>query len=153
MQNVFQKCLCKAFGETEYLACVKLCREELLAKDAKDVAVEKRKVYHKMYDILKQKNPETIAKMSEHMTQTLGQAFRIGRQFFSVVVFYIVANCILIGLDLNYTVTCVSLALTGICFLYKLIEFLTNKYCFVDAYLMMVYKAVLEKMTHPLPKL
>ena len=49
--------------------------------------------------------------------------------------------------NLDYAVTCASVALMGVCFLYKLVEFLSNKYCFIDAYLIMVYKTVLEKLS------
>ena len=40
----------------------------------------------------------------------------------------------------------------GICFLYKLVEFVSNKYCVLDAYLFMIYKSVLEKLAAAAPK-
>ena len=74
-------------------------------------------------------------------------ALQSGRKFLSVIVFYIVANIVVLALDLNYFVTCMSVILMGGCFIYKLIEFLSNKYCVIDAYLIMIYKTVLETLS------
>lgn len=146
MKNVFQKCLRKDFGEHEYLQYVQMCREELRGQSVDRMSYENKPVYQHMYQILKQETPEKLTGRAERLLDTMHRAFQIGRQFFSVIIFYVFANIILIGLDLDYVVTCISLSLIGACFLYKLVEFLTNKYCFIDAYLVMVYKAVLEKL-------
>lgn len=150
MRNVFQKCLRTAFGEQEYIRYVDMCRKELMGQNPNTISYEDKGVYHKMYQNLCQENQENLKKRAERLMETMYRAFQIGRQFASVIIFYVIANFILIGLELNYFVTCISLALIGICFLYKLVEFMKNKYCFVDAYLVMVYKAVLEKLYPPL---
>ena len=80
------------------------------------------------------------------MLITLKTAFRITRYFALVFLAYIAGNIALITLELNYEVTCISIVLMGICFLYKLIEFVSNKYCVLDAYLFMIYKSALEKV-------
>ena len=78
--------------------------------------------------------------------QTLLKAFQIGRQFWFVFTFYLLASIFLIGLELNPLVTTVALIAMGVCFLYKTCEFVCNKFCFIDAYLIMVYKSVLERI-------
>lgn len=146
MNNVFHKCLKRAFGEQEYIQYVEMCREELVGQDPGVVSYENKPVYQKMYRILRQENQENLKERAERLMETMYQAFQIGHRFASVILFYVIANFVLIGLELDYYVTCVSLALVGVCFLYKLVEFMKNKYCFVDAYLVMVYKAVLEQL-------
>lgn len=150
MNNVFHKCLKKAFGEQEYARYVKMCREELVGQNLNTVSYENKAVYQKMYQILCQENQENLKHRAERLMETMYQAFQIGRRFTAVILFYVIANFVLIGLELDYYITCISLALVGVCFLYKLVEFMKNKYCFVDAYLVMVYKAVLEKLYPPL---
>ncbi len=150
MHNVFHKCLKKAFGEQEYAKYVKMCKEELVGQNHTMISYENKPVYQKMYQILQQENQESLKERAERLMETMYLAFQIGRRFASVILFYVIANFVLIGLELDYYVTCVSLALVGVCFLYKLVEFMKNKYCFVDAYLVMVYKAVLEKLYPPL---
>ncbi|MCH5266940.1 MAG: hypothetical protein J1E62_01240 [Lachnospiraceae bacterium] len=149
MKNVFQKCLRRDFGEYEYLLYVQMCREELRGQTPEKMSYENKPIYQHMYQLLKQETPESLTDRAERLLDTMHHAFQIGRQFFSVIIFYILSNIVLIGLELDYTVTCISLSLIGACFLYKLVEFLTNKYCFIDAYLVMVYKAVLEKLQPP----
>lgn len=153
MKNVFRKCLCGAFGEQEYFKYVKMCRDELVGQNPAKMSFKNKPVYQNMYHLLCQENQDKLEKRAEKLMDTMYRAFQIGRRFGSVIICYVVANFILIGLSLDYMVTCVSLSLLGICFLYKLVEFLTNKYCFVDAYLVMVYKAVLEKLYQPLAKM
>lgn len=128
---------------------VKMCREELQGQQAEHMSYENKPVYQRMYQLLQQETPEKLSDRANRLMDTMYRAFQIGRQFISVILFYVVSNIVLIGLDLDYAVTCISLSLIGVCFLYKLVEFLTNKYCFVDAYLVMVYKAVLEKLQPP----
>lgn len=63
---------------------------------------------------------------------------------------YLAANLVLLVLNLDYYVTCVSIILIGVCFLYKLVEFVNNKHCVLDAYLFAIYKLVLQKIAKDL---
>ncbi len=144
--NVFRKCLRRQFGNNKYMSYVRMCEEEVLKGNSK-AKIEDKKIFQDMYEQLKEKNSEYINECSELLAETLYLALQIGRKFFSVFIFYVIANFVILALQLNYTVTCISVMLMGICFLYKLTEFLSNKYCFIDAYLIMVYKSVLEKLS------
>ena len=93
-------------------------------------------------------SPDRRAQRAEGLLKALYKALRIGQSFVPVTIVYVIANFLLIGLKLDYVVTCISLAVLGISFLYKLTEYLTNRYCFIDAYLVMVYRAVLEKLNN-----
>lgn len=146
--NVFRKCLRKEFGESRYGFYVLLCQEELKKQDPQEVVhLDNRAVYKDMYEYVVKLQKEEIEKRKENLMMTLVQAFQIGRQFWFVFFFYLMASIALIAMGLNPMVTCVSLILMGICFLYKTYEFVCNKFCFVDAYLVMVYKTVLEKVS------
>ena len=65
-----------------------------------------------------------------------------------MILAYLFGNIILLALDLDYYVTCVSILLMGICFIYKLIEYISNKYCVLDVYLFMLYRSVIDKRTN-----
>lgn len=147
MKNVFQKQLRRDFGEQEYRNFVRMCHAELKGQNPEKLSYERKPIYYSMYETLQQETPEKLKKRSERLMETMYKAFQIGRHFWGITLFYVVANVVLIGLDLEYFVTCAGLVAMGACFLYKLVEFLTNKYCFVDAYLIMIYKAVLEKLS------
>ena len=102
---------------------------------------EQRKL-GEMADIIGGGTPST----SEELSVTLYKALQIVRKFSGILFVYALANIVLLMLDLDYYVTCASIAILGAAFLYKLLEFLENKFCFIDAYLIMIYKTVLEKI-------
>lgn len=145
--NVFRKCLRQQFGKSKYLSYVQMCEEEVLKGNSLKAKIEDKKIFQDMYEQLKGKTSEYINERSELLAETLYMALQIGRKFFSVFMFYVAANVVILALQLDYAVTCISVTLMGISFLYKLTEFLSNKYCFIDAYLIMVYKSVLEKLS------
>ena len=82
------------------------------------------------------------------ISETLRTAVRITKYFGLVILAYLFGNIILLALDLDYYVTCVSILLMGICFIYKLIEYISNKYCVLDVYLFMLYRSVIDKRTN-----
>ena len=124
------------------------CKRSDIIKDNNpldEIETDGKEVYREMCERIREWTPEEIAKKKERLAGTLLEAFRIARQFSFVFLFYIVANVVLIAMGLQPAVTNVSLALIGLCFLYKVYEFVCNRFCFVDAYLMMLYKTALER--------
>lgn len=146
--NVFRKCLRKEFGKSRYGFYVLLCQEELRKQEKEEeVHLDSKEVYQDMYEHVIQMEREEVLRRKENLMFTMIKAFQIGRQFWFVFFFYLMACLVLIALGLNPVVTNISLILMGICFLYKTYEFVCNKFCFVDAYLVMVYKSVLERVS------
>lgn len=144
--NVFRKCLKKEFGKSRYGLYVLLCQEELKKQEPQEeLHLDSKAVYQDMYEHVMKLKKEEIDQKRENLMLTLVKAFQIGRQFWFVFFFYLMASLALIVMGLHPMVTNISLVLMGICFLYKTYEFVCNKFCFVDAYLVMVYKTVLER--------
>ena len=144
--NIFRKCLKKQFGKSKYVMYVKMCEEEVEKSTISKTKLEDKKIFVDMYEQLKQENEEYIKEKIAILSERLKHSLRVGRGFSGIFVFYILADIFLIALQLDHIITCAALLLMGICFIYKLLEFLANKYCFVDAYLIMIYKSVLEKL-------
>jgi hypothetical protein len=153
--NVFRKCLKKEFGTIDYGRYVTMCHEELQRTQSgvfEEDTVNEKAVYKDMYEHIKTMKPDEIDRKKEMLANTLADAFQIARQFGFVFLFYIVTSIVVIAMGLNPMVSRVSLVLMGICFLYKVYEFVCNKFCFIDAYLVMVYKSALEHASdQPLP--
>ncbi len=145
--NVFRKCLKRQFGKTKYMSYVEMCEKEVLMSTSVKGKIEGKEIFKDMYDQLRVESTKDIEEREKFLAETLYLAFQIGRKFSAVFIFYVLANIVVLALQLNYAVTCISIALMGACFIYKLVEFLSNKYCFVDAYLIMIYKAVLDKLS------
>ena len=137
MMNVFKKCLRKEFGKKGYEHYVDLFNEEV-----KNYA----NIKNDMYEVLSKDPKKVTTEKLENLSCTLYKALQIARKFTGVLSAYVVGNIVLLALNLDYYVTCISVAFLGAAFLYKLLEFLENKFCFIDAYLIMIYKTVLEKI-------
>ncbi len=144
--NVFRKCLRREFGENQYGMYVLMCQEQLdQQREQEEINLDGKAVYQDMYEHVMKMEKDEINERKEALMMTLVKAFQIGRQFWFVFLFYLMASFFLIALGLQPVVTYVGLILMGMCFLYKIYEYVSNKYCFVDAYLVMVYKTALEK--------
>jgi hypothetical protein len=145
VMNVFRKCLKKEFGNSDYGRYVLMCHEELQQSGVlEEEDVNDKAVYKDMYERVKKMKPDEIKQKKEMLAIALAQKLQIARQFAFVFLFYLVASIVVIALNLNPTVSHISLILMGICFLYKTYEFVCNKFCFIDAYLIMVYHSALE---------
>ena len=62
------------------------------------------------------------------------------------LMFYLFSSIYLIFKDLHPELTLISLTLMSVCFVYKTYEFVVNKFCYVDAHIALVYKAVLDRI-------
>lgn len=144
--NLFKRCLRREFGKKGYERYVQLFTEEV--KDCRNIKsnIEDKKIYKEMYEVLSKDSKAVIKVKLESLSVTLYRSLQIARKFSGILFVYAIANIVLLGLDLDYYITCASIAVLGAAFLYKLLEFLENKFCFIDAYLIMIYKSVLEKI-------
>lgn len=148
--NVFQKCLRRQMGNKKYFGYAEVCRRNFEKSNLSQLAMDSKPIFDDMYEQLKEENKAGIAERMKDLVETLTVAFRITKYFIFVFLTYLAANVLLLSMNLNYYVTCVSIVLMGICFLYKLVEFVSTKYCILDAYLFMIYKSVLEKVAKEL---
>lgn len=73
-------------------------------------------------------------------------ALRVNRMYVPEFVVYVAVSLFLIALGMPVWITLVSLGLLSICFLIKSFEFIENKYCYIDAHIILVYKEVLEQL-------
>jgi hypothetical protein len=84
--------------------------------------------------------------MHNRLNDTMLIAFRISKNFFFAFLVYLGASIFLIASELHPMVTAGALVLMNMCFVYKTYEFLANKFCYVDAQIVLVYKAVLDSI-------
>lgn len=143
--NVFQKCLRRQMGSQTYIKYYEKCQEKFSTKSVSQLVSDDQQIYEDIYETLKRDNQEGIEEKKQDMLDTLVIAARITKYFVFVLLAYALGNIALLALNLDYYVTCVSILLMGVSFIYKLIEYVSNKYCVLDVYLFMVYRTVLEK--------
>lgn len=141
MTNVFKKLIRKELGDANYHRYFNFTKSNLNNKKS-----DSRAIYNDMYDKLKYKDLKAITMMHDRLNETLLLALRISKNYMFSLMFYLFSSIYLIFRDLHPGITLISLTLMSVCFLYKTYEFVANKFCYVDAHIALVYKAVLDRI-------
>lgn len=141
MSNVFKKLISKELGEINYHRYSSFIRKNLENRSVDSVAI-----FNDMYEKLKYRDIKSITKMHNRLNDTMLLAFRISKNFFFSFIAYLLASIYLIAQDLRPELTLISLLLINVCFVYKAYEFIANKFCYIDAQIVLVYKTVLDRI-------
>lgn len=141
MSNVFKKLISRELGEVNYRRYFAFVKKSIETKNSDSQAI-----YNDMYEKLKYRDFKSIAKMHNRLNDTMLLAIRINRNFFLAFIVYLAASLFLIIKDIRPELTIIALMLMNICFIYKTYEFIANKFCYIDAQIVLVYKAVLDRI-------
>ena len=141
MSNVFKKLISKELGEVNYRRYSTFVKKNIETKRA-----DSQIIFNDMYDKLKYRDLRSITKMHHRLNDTMLLAFRISRNFFLAFLYYLCASIFLIAKNLQPQFTIIALILMSVSFLYKTYEFLSNKFCYIDAQIILVYKSVLDRI-------
>jgi len=142
MASVFKKLISSELGENNYNKYFFVCQKSLQNK-----VFDSKEIYNDIYENLKNKDRITIKKMQGRLNDAMFLAVRISKTYFFSFLFFIGALFFLITKDLHPIITIISILLMVMLFLTKTYEFIVNKYCFIDAHIVLVYKTVLDKMS------
>jgi len=141
MSNIFKKLIRKELGKENYILYSSHVKKNL---DAQKSNIEM--IYNDIYENLKSKDLKAIAKMHKRLSDTMILAFRISKYFFMAFIAYLIASAFLISQVRQPELILTAVIVLSVCFVYKMYEFITIKYCYVDAQIILVYKAVLDKI-------
>lgn len=141
MANVFKKLIRKELGEINYHRY-----SSFIKKNIDSRRNDSQTIYNDMYEKLRSRDLKAISKMHNRLNDTMLLALRISKNFLFAFMFYIMASGYLIIREMGPELTVVSLILVTTCFIYKIYEFISNKFCYVDAQIVLVYKAVLDRI-------
>jgi hypothetical protein len=141
MSNVFKKLISRELGETNYHRYFSFVRKNIERRMS-----DSQVIYNDMYEKLKYRDIKSITKMHNRLNETMLLAFRISKNYFFAFLIYLAASIYLIIKDVSPELTVIALVLMNICFVYKTYEFLANKFCYIDAQIVLVYKTVLDRI-------
>jgi hypothetical protein len=141
MSNVFKKLISKELGEVNYHRYF-----SFIKRNSDRRLCDSRVIFDDMYEKLRYRDFKSIARMHNRLNETMLLAFRISRNFVFAILYYLGAMVYLISMDISPELTAIALVLMNICFLYKVYEFICNKFCYIDAQIILVYKAVLDRI-------
>ena len=141
MSNVFKKLISKELGEMNYLRYFSHVKKNVETKIS-----DSQTLYNDMYEKLKYRDIKSITKMHNRLNDTMMIAFRISKNFLFSFLMYLLASVYLIAKDIRPELTVIALILMNLCFIYKTYEFVANKFCYIDAQIVLVYKTVLDRI-------
>jgi hypothetical protein len=141
MSSIFKKLISREFGENNYNKYFFVCQKSLQSKK-----FDSKEIYNDIYEKLRNKDNITIKRMQVRLNDAMFLAVRTCKTYFFSFLFYMGAIFYLLTKDVSLLISFLSIVLMSVCFLVKTYQFIVNKYCFIDAQIVLVYKSVLEKI-------
>ena len=140
MCNVLKKMLRSEFGRVKYEEYAQSIKRNI--KEAKNDNTE---IFNDLYKFLQEKNGQVLEEMQERLNSSLLDAFWVGRNYLWAFAAYLTAFFIICSYVAQMYAIPLLLFISA-AFLIKTYEFLVNKFCYVDAHLVLIYKSVLDKI-------
>lgn len=141
MASVFRKLISREFGENIYYKYFYVCQRSL-----QDKVFDSDEIYQDIYRRVERKDKGDIKKMQKRLNESLIIAVRIIKTYVIFVVYVLAAVLYLVTLGLSPLVTAVGILLISFVLLQKTYEYIINKYCYIDAQIVLIYKNVLDKL-------
>lgn len=139
MTSVFKKLIRREFGEKSYNNYF-----DYYHKNIDNQSIDNKEVFDDIYKKLKECDTNTILSMHERLSEALLSSFRISRSYLLVPITYFIAVLFLLAYGTQPIIAVPAVIIVSICFVMKSYEFIVNKYCYIDARIILVYKSVLE---------
>lgn len=140
MFNVLKKTLKKELGYKKYEQYATSIRKGI--RESKAYSTD---IFDDIYNMVKEKNEEDLKQMQERLNTSMFNAFQISRNYMGAFIAYLIA----FGVMGSYAIQIVAIpgmvVISGL-FLVKTYEFVVNKFCYIDAHMVLIYKSVLEKL-------
>ena len=145
MSGAFKKLLLKELGHRKY--------EDYFAEYKRLDEIRKEKgdhinclaVFDDIYEGLKENGKDTLQQKYNRLRSTMARVFRICKHYMFVLLTYVAAALIIIWAGENPQLNLLCVVVLSILFCYKTHEFAVNKYSYLDAYILIAYKAALER--------
>ncbi len=132
MKSVLGKLIQRRFGCERYT----IYTEKLNKKESMDIFCD-------IYRNLCQQSQEDLNDALKELLGYVQMSIRISRNFLYITMGYMVAVAMLLLLALSWMILIPSLAVVSTCYLYKLVEFVRNRYCDRDVRIVLIYKIAL----------
>lgn len=132
MKSVLGKFIQKEFGRDSYVHYT----DKLNKKESMDIFCD-------IYEKLQHEDSENLNESLRNLLDTVQISIRISKSFWYISLGCFVTVITLLLLGLPTLVLCFSLAVTAFCYLYKVMEFVCNRYCDRDVKIVLIYKIAL----------
>ena len=140
MFNVLKKTLRSEFGQAKYEQYAKSIKQNI-----REAKTDNSEIFNDLYQMLRKKDEKRLEEMRERLNESLMNAFYVNKNYIGAFVAYLAAFVIIASFVIQMYAIPLLLFISAM-FLVKTYEFLVNKFCYVDAHMVLIYKAVLDKI-------
>lgn len=140
MNNSFQRLLVREFGQRLYRKMV-----SIIISDEKDHLIHPE-LTELLCAILLRRSCEELKGMGERMEEAMMRSYHISRSFWPFAAF---CSLVIVALFLfvePVAVLVASVAAVSACALWRTGEYLVNRYCYVDARIILCYRVALVEV-------
>lgn len=141
MGNVFKKLMRREFGAENYERYY-----EYIMHGAEKQNMQNPVIYEDMYRFLEDREPQALLFMKSRLDGVILQAFGICRGYNAKLIAALLTAAALLLIQPAQPALGLLLALVGLGLAVKTYEYIVNKYCYVDAAIVLIYKSVLEHL-------
>ncbi len=139
MKNLFRKLLEREFGELQYY---RMARRMLQEPENNFLNMT---LTRELAERLRRKRQPELWNMRKRLEETLLCSYRISRGYWPYAAFCFFAVLVLFLLVTPISAGFLSLAGIVLCYGIRTREYITNKYCYIDAKLILCYRIALEE--------
>ncbi len=146
MLGVFERFLKKELGRQTYEKYCSSFDKYRLDKSIQNRITSSQTIYDDLYESLKDQDIAVLQHKLERLINSMCESVNISKYYMFSFFFYLGCSLFLIFQNLDPQITIFTLILMSGAFIFKTCEFVANKYCFVDANIVLVYKSVLDQL-------
>lgn len=146
LSSVFKKLITKELGENRYNKYFFCYQKLIIEKKYDSTKLSNQEIHDDMYNMLKDRDMITLQKMLERLLDCMHLALSISKQYMFILFAYILTIVLILTQGFLWWINLGSIVALTIAFAYKTFEFVVNKYCFIDAHIVLVYKSVLDEL-------
>ncbi|MCH5264911.1 MAG: hypothetical protein J1F02_03355 [Lachnospiraceae bacterium] len=132
MKSVLGKLIQQEFGRE----CYEIYAEKLEQKESMDIFCD-------IYEKLCSKSPAHLNLALKNLLDSVQVSIRISRNFLYITIGYLMALVVLFLLGTASVILYPAVAAVSVCYGYKWVEFMRNRYCDRDVRIVLIYKIAL----------
>lgn len=108
--------------------------------------IGKSEIFNEMFENLKEEDIRIIRNKQKRLNKALLTALNINKNYIFILLFTLGSILYLISKDVRKDIMILSIVAILAGLLFKTYEYLNNKFCYIDAQIIIIYKTVLDKI-------
>lgn len=147
MSGVFRKLLSRELGKNRYENYFYYYQRKIATGQYEDGGkMDQEEIYQDIRRTLADNDKAVLEAREERMMEALMTALRISKTYIFALAIYLLGVVLVATRPLPLWIIAVSVGLMSVFMALKTYEYIINKYCFIDAHILLIYQKVLQEL-------